>query len=217
MRSLSAKNLAALQARRLVAQDFLWIVARDRVTGDLVAEGQHSGPGVITEQVVNPNTGGAVERTFYGSGELTQISDIPLVANLTVQSVTIRMSQVNDRVEALVRQYDCKQAQVEIFRGLYNLDTRQLVAPAECRFAGFDDLIEIKTPAENEEGGVFHTCKSHTQELTRANAATRSHEDQQLRLEGDAFLADSHVAGLWPQFWGRASGHVGTPTKGAFG
>src|SRR5690606_13800257 len=119
-RSISAANQAALEARALVARDFLWIVARDRDTGADVTDGMWSDVGNESAQVISPDTGLPVTRDFYGSGTLIQIDDIPLVSNITVQSVTIRMSQINERVEQLVRDYDCNQARVEIFRGSFD-------------------------------------------------------------------------------------------------
>lgn len=210
MRSISSENLAALSARKLVPADFFWIEVRDRSSGAKVQDGQWSGTGIITAQVVDPRTGGAATRTFYGTGTLTSISDIPLVHNITVQSVTVKMSQINERVEELVRQYDARQAPVQIFRGLFDPDTRQLVAPAMARFVGFVDKQEITTPAEGENGGITFTCKSHTQEMTRSNTDTRSHESQQLRLLGDAFFKDVAVVGEWEQSWGKESGRVST-------
>jgi hypothetical protein len=210
MRSLSAENVAALGARELVPADFFWIEVRDRFTGAVVADGQWSGPGVRTFQVINPRTGGIDTRTFYGSGSLVSISDIPLVHNITVQTATVKMSQINDRVEELVRQYDAQQAPVQIFRGLFNPQTRQLVAPALARFVGFVDKLQIKTPSENEDGGLTLTCTSHTQEMTRFNSDTRSHESQQLRLPGDAFFKDVAVVGDWEQSWGKESSRIST-------
>ncbi|MEO4000308.1 hypothetical protein [Mesorhizobium sp. CAU 1732] len=213
MRSLSPENFAALQARRLVARDFLWIVARNRTTGAAVTDGMWSDVGNVSAAVIHPDTGLPVTRDWYGSGTLVQISDIPAVANLSVQSVTIRLSQVVDHVETLVREYDCKQARVEIYRGLFNPETRQMVAPAQCRFVGFVDEITINTPSENDEGGVEMRCVSHTQEMTRSNTETRSHESQKLRSATDTFFVDASTAGEYEIFWGSIKGKVPSQPK----
>ncbi|MFC3206886.1 hypothetical protein [Aquamicrobium soli] len=213
MRNLSAANLAALQARQLVARDFLWLVVRRRDTGASVTEGLWSDVGNITAQVVNPDTGLADTRDWYGSGTLVSISDIPLVANLTVQNVGIKLSQIDDRIAQLVREYDAKQGRVEIYRGLFDPTTRQMVAPAECRFVGFIDIIEINTPSENEEGGVTLSCVSHTQEMTRSNPDTRSDATQKLRLANDGFFADSSTVADWEVFWGSKKGKVPSQPK----
>jgi hypothetical protein len=212
MRAISAENYSALQARRLVARDFLWVVARDRATGDPVPDGMWSDIGSITAAVIDPDTGNPVTRSFTGAATLVSISAIPLVSNLSTQNVTITLSQVSDHVHTLINTYDCRQAAVQIFRGLFDPDTRLLVAPAVPRFVGFVDHIDVKSPSENEEGGVTVTCASHTQELTRSNPDTRSHESQVLRLANDDFFKDASVVGEWELFWGRASGKISTKT-----
>lgn len=210
MRNLSAENYAALQARQLVARDFLWLVARDRSTGALFSYGFWSDVGDVSAPMLNPNTGLAETRNFEGSGTLIQISDIPLVANLTVQTITVSVNQIDPAVENIVRGYDLKQARVEVYRGLFSPVSRQLVAPAINRFIGFVDEIEIKTPKEGEEGSVTLTCASHSQEFTRYNPGTRSHEDQKKRDPDDDFFVDASTVGEWEHFWGQKRGKVTT-------
>lgn len=207
-RALSAENYAALQQRRLVARDFIWFVVRERDTGVAVVDGYWSDVGSLTASVIDPDTGGSVSRSWNGAGALISISDIPLVSTIQVQTVTVTLSQVADRVNDLVRGYDCKQGRVEIFRGLFDPDTRAMVAPATPRFVGFIDHIEIKTPKENEEGGVEIKCTSHTQEMTRSNPDTRSDASQRLRSATDNFYQDVAVVGEWEHFWGKASGKI---------
>jgi hypothetical protein len=209
-RAISAANADALKALRLRARDFLWITARNRETGVLVSDGMWSDDYNTTAQVVSPDNGGVVERPFTGVGTLVAISDVPLVSNLTVQNVTVTLSQVHDHVATLVRDYDCKQARVEIFRGLYDPETRTMVDPAPPRFVGFVDTVEIKTPKEGDYGSVTLTCTSHTQEMTRSNPDTRSDASQRLRNVNDEFYQDTAVVGEWEHFWGRASGPVST-------
>ncbi len=208
MRDIDTEVSTALAARTVVARDFLWFVARDRETGDPVTDGMWSDIGNIAAEVIDPDTGLADERNFYGSGTLVSISDIPLVSNVTVQQVAITLSQVDDRVADLVRLYDLKQGRVEIFRGIFDPATRLLVAPAVPRFVGFVDGVEIQTPAEGEDGAVVVTCASHTQEMLRANPDTRSHESQKRRSSTDNFFQDASVVGEWELFWGKTSGKV---------
>jgi hypothetical protein len=205
-RSLSSENYTALQERNLEARDFVWFVVRSRVDGSPVTDGYWSDLGQITADVVDPETGGTVSRTFFGANGLISISDIPLVSTLTVQNVTITLSQVSDRINDLVRTYDCKQGQVQIFRGLFDPLTREMVGPAFPRFVGFIDEAPITTPKEGDTGDVTLTCTSHTQEMTRANSDTRSDASQRLRSATDNFFQDASVVGTWEQFWGRGDG-----------
>lgn len=206
MRDISAGNYTALQNRILMPRDFIWFVVRDRTTGAAVTDGYWSDIGSIVADVVDPDTGGTSSRTWAGAGSLISISDIPLVSNLTVQNVTVTLSQVADRVNDLVRTYDCKQGRIEIYRGLFDPANRIMVAPAVPRFVGTIDEAPITTPRENEDGDVSLSCTSNTAELTRINSDTRSDASQKRRAASDDFFVDAAVVGTWQHFWGREGG-----------
>lgn len=219
-KSDSAANIAAAQAQVTADADFLWFVARNRNTGGMVTDGMWSGVGTIDAQVIDPMTGQAVTRTYAGTYGLVAISDISLITGVSVQPITIAMSQVEARVAQLVRQYDLKQARVEIHRGRINPATRLMVAPAAKRFVGFVDEVEIVEGAEGEEGGVRVSCVPYSQELLRSNPDTRSDQSQQKRRAGDEFFRDVAVVADWQQFWGKADGKIGSGAKkggGLFG
>lgn len=218
MRPISTENQAALSARALVARDFLWVVARNRITGAPESVGFWSDLENVTAFVIDPDTLLPVSRSFYGAGGLISIDDIPSVSVLQVQDVHIRMSQLDEMVENAFRLYDIKQARVEIHRGLFDPVSRNLVAPALVRFVGFVNLVEVHTGAENEDGYVDLTCVSHTQELVRSNPATRGHEDQLQRQSGDNFFIDAAVVPEWDLDWGEPKGTQKVETrKGLFG
>jgi hypothetical protein len=204
---LSSANAAALAARTVVPRDFLWLEAKHRDTGAIVREGYWSDVGTIEAEVIGPDSGIAETRSWFGAGQLIGISPIPAVSNLTVQTVSITLSQIDDRIAQMIRTYDPKFGRVEIFRGLLSVDTRLMVAPAFCRYVGIIDQVEIETPEEGGEGAVLITASSHTVELTRTSAATRSDADQRLRSATDDFFADAAVVGTWKIFWGQAENH----------
>ncbi|NTG48964.1 hypothetical protein G6M04_16425 [Agrobacterium rhizogenes] len=210
MRNISANNYAALQAQRLVARDFLWIKAKTLDTGAPFEYGFWSDVGNVATQVLNPNTGLPETRNFEGSGSLIQISDIPLVSNLSIQNVTITMSQLDEAVANIVRGYDMKQAGVEVYRGMFDPITRQMVDPAFSRFIGYVDDLNIVTPKEGEAGSITLTCAPNTQETTRSNPDTRSHDSQVLRSATDDFFRDATTVGDWEFFWGRKAGKIDT-------
>lgn len=219
MKSYSANTVAALAARRLKPRDFLTITARDRSTGDSVTVGFWSDLANVTALVIDPETRLPALRAFYGSGSLISISDIPAIVGVSVETVTITMSQLHEQVEEAIRLYDCKQARVEIHTGLLDPDSNKLVDPAEPVFVGFVDKIEIRTPAEGGDGAAVLTCASGTQELLRSNPSTRSHADQQTRAPGDDFFRDAAVCGDWDHYWGAVGENKVQTTKpaGLFG
>jgi hypothetical protein len=213
MRDLDGASYTALQNRRLMPRDFVWFVVRDRTTGAAVTDGYWSDVGTISAQIIDPDTGGVVTRSWAGAGSLIKISDIALVSTITVSNISVTLSQVADRVQNLVRGYDCKQGRIEIYRGLFDPVSRTMVAPATARFLGTIDEAPITTPRENDSGDVTLTCTSNTAELTRTNPDTRSDPSQRLRLASDDFFVDSAVVGGWQQFWGRAGGAVRSTTN----
>ena len=202
LRIISPDNQAALEQRILMPRDFIWFVVRDRSTGAAVTDGYWSDIGDFSAAVIDPDTGLPVTGIWHGAGSLISVSDIPLVSNITVQNITVTLSQVADRVNALVRQYDCKQGRVEIYRGLFDPTNRLMVAPAEPRFVGTINEAPIHTPAAGGAGDVQLDCTSNTAELTRSSTDVRSDASQRLRNSADAFFADTAVVGTWQLFWG---------------
>lgn len=211
MRDISPRNFAALQARRLIARDLVRFVVRRWDNGAPVQDCYWSDIYAVTADVIDPDTGGTTSYDFAAGGALISISDIVLVSDLTVQTVKIKLSQVSDRINDLVRGYDCKQGKVQIWRGLFNPETMALVAPAMPRFNGFIDEAPVTTPPENDPSGdVTLSCTANTQELTRSNSDTASDASQRLRLATDNFFQDVAVVGSWEQFWGQQGGPVRT-------
>jgi hypothetical protein len=206
-RAISSGNGTALAAGSLVARDMIWFTVRDRGTGAAVDVGYWSDVFTITANVIDPETGSTVPLTFSPAGGLIAISDIALVSDLTVQTVTIKLSQVADAVNTLLRTYDCKQGKVKIWRALFDPDGRNIVAPALPRFLGTIDQAPVITPKENAgDGNVTLTCIDNTQELMRSNPDTCSDASQRLRSATDDLCNDVVVVPTWQQFWGREGG-----------
>lgn len=204
---------AQLESGRLIIRDYAWFVARSRDTGGPVTEGIWSGVENVSAPILDVDTGTTIYRDFYGVGTLVSISPLAMVANLTAQSCTIKASQIHTEIERIVRDYDLQQARVELFRGLFDPATHQLVTAAVPIFVGFVDKVETLIPKEGEAGAVSISCKSHMQEITRASAETRSDAYQRLRNANDAFFVDADTVSDWEHFWGSERGKVDTQKK----
>lgn len=207
-RNISEATQALLEANALEPRDFMTIYARRRSDGEVVSDSMWSDVGDVSANVINPDTGLPETRDFYGSGNLVKISDIPLVSNLSVQNVNIELSHLASNAEELIRGYDVRQAVVQIFRGLFQPGEGRMVEPAFPRWVGFVDSVEVVTPSENSEGSNNLTCASHTQEVTRANTATRSGASQKQINANDTFYDDAASTPEWKIWWGQARGET---------
>lgn len=208
MRSVDSGVIAALQSRSLMSRTFIYIVAKDRGSGDPAPVGFWNDVGDITAPVIDGISQATVARDFYGSGRLIGIDDIPLTSDISVREINGTLSQVDELTQAAFRLYEARFAPVQIYRGIYNPATHVLIDAAVCRFVGFIDDATIVTPREGGFGSINVKIVSHSRELTRASTDVRSDESQQARSPGDRFFADAGVAQDWEMFWGRAQGQV---------
>jgi len=202
MRDVPAATQALLEGDTIVARDFMRITARRRDNGAPVSECFWSDLGSVNAQVIDPDSGAAVSYDFSGVGALIAMDPIPMVSNLTVQTIDIQFSQLDDRINELLRVYDIRQAKVEIWRGEFNPATMRMLEPAAVRFVGTVDGAPVETPPEGGEGSIAIRCVSSAQELTRGNTDVRSHESQQIRAPGDDFYKDVAAVGDLVIFWG---------------
>lgn len=207
MRSVDSATEAAAQSRvGIIRRNFVWLEGKNRVSGAVETMGLWNGDADITINVISGTTGLSTARDYVGCGPLLAISPIPLVSDLTIRTVTISLSPIDEAVEQAIRGYDPRQGRVEIHRGFYSLDTHLVVAPPVPRFIGRINKSPIKTPAVGGEGSVEVECVSDTRELTKINPAKKSDETQKLR-SGDRFRRYGTVAGEVSVFWGEDDGH----------
>lgn len=202
MRDFLPANDAALYGTVIMPRDFLRLTVRNRTTGAPVEECLWSDIFDLTATVQDVDAGSNVSLTFQGAGGLVSIPSIPRAANLEVNTVEIQMLAFGVDIDRLVRTYDASHAKVEIWRGFLNTESRLMVAPAEPRFFGFVDEIDLPTGADEEEAMAVLRCVSHTQEASRSNADTRSDASQRRRSATDDFYADAATVGDWEIFWG---------------
>src|SRR5690606_32980477 len=118
VRPVSEEVQTALEAGILVARDFLWITVKERVSGAPVSRGFWSDIGNVSAAVINPVTNTSVTRNWRGTGSLIEIDDIPQTANLEVQTIRVKLNQIDQQVDDLIKVYEARQAPIEIYRGL---------------------------------------------------------------------------------------------------
>lgn len=205
MRNLGPPLLAAIRAPVVSTRDYVWIVARNRISGAAAPIGLWSGA-EATQVVVSDPIDGNVTRTFNGAA-IQGVRDIGLSSALVVNDVTVELSAIDPAAEQVIRALECKGASVRIYRGFFNPTTRQMIGNAECRFVGFVDRAPIKTGSEGEISTISLECVSHTEELLRTVGFVRSLADQQSRRSvADTMHRDIEAMAEREVFWGRESG-----------
>jgi len=207
MRDVDPAELAAIQARTVVARTLVSLTVKNRLTGAPVPLGfwMDAGPGAFN--VINPRTGATEGRAFVGDA-LISVGEIPLISDISVREVEAVLAAIDDDVQEAVRTYDVRNAPIEIHRVYLDPVTMLQVAPARCRFLGQVDTAPIETAAEGGASTVTLSCTSTTQELRRKNPDVASHESQILRSSTDDFYRDTGVAGDWTLFWGKKQAKV---------
>ena len=202
MRLVDSATSDALSATLQVPRDFLELRARNRSSGAAITDFMWSGGTDVSAAILDPFTGSERTQLWHGVGHLVGVGPVMRVSNLTITRTIIRLSEVSQRVNDLIRAYDPKYGTVILYRAFISPETRKFVSPGRARFVGQIDNIVFTDPAEGDTGGVEVTCKSRMQDLTRGNPATRSDSYQRLRKSNDTFRKFVAAIGQRKFSWG---------------
>lgn len=210
MRSFDTATLAALQSRTaVVARILIWVVARNRSTGDPEALGLWSGADDRSFTIAG------TPRTYVGAGSLMGVPPLASQTGITVRMQRLTLSPLNDTVADLIRTYDSRFAPIEIHRALFDPVTTLQVSEPHRLFKGIVDELEL--PIDPASGNVScdMTVASSARYLTRTLTLKRSDASQRRRLD-DRFLRYADVSGEVDVYWGEkrpAGGSVGVQTS----
>ncbi len=177
--SVESNTLAALLAapsNGIVTRDFVWMRALDTNTDTMESLGFWNGAEPVTAPVIRPSDGSEVDRDFIGMAGLMQVPSIPMTMKMEVRSIKLVFSNLSPDVINAALVYNAKFQSVQIFRGLFDPATMNLVDPAVCRFDGYTNRIVIKRAKSGNDGQVIVECQSHTRMLTVTNSAKLSDE-----------------------------------------
>jgi hypothetical protein len=206
MRDLDSDIIAALGEGRLKKRDFVWITARNRDTGEAESAGFWSDLGTVSAPVIDALTQSEVTRDFTGCGSALTIGTLSLTSDLTVRTLDVGLSQIDENIALVVRGYDVKLAPIQVYLGLFDPVKHKLIRAAFPVFVGFVDEAPIVTPKEGEFGSITLKCVSRLREMTRANPDVRSGASQKVRSAGDTFYDDTQNVPDWDIFWGQQKG-----------
>lgn len=207
MRAATAEFFEQLNAAPdtgLVPRQAVWLTVKERATGNRVERGIWTGDEDLNLTVYSGVTGALISRPYYAD-VISQVGEIPRVSDLTVQNVTIDLSQIADAATQLFRQYDARLGNVEIHDLLINPETGDQIGPGLISFLGVIDGAPIKTPKKGGTGSIKIKAVSDIfAMLTRTNPRKSSYEGQKIR-GGDEWGKYASTVSSWKIPWGEKS------------
>ncbi|AQZ51906.1 hypothetical protein [Martelella mediterranea] len=187
-----------LSERKLV-----YVHARDRVTGLVSGMGVWAGDEDLSITVASGLTGAAETRAYYGGGTLIDVGNIVCATDMTIRPLTIKLSQIADVAQALLRTLDIRLARVEVHTLYLDPATGAMIGSL-LDFVGEVDKAPLSTPAAGDEGAIALTCVPDLMSmLTRINPRKSSYEDQKAHANGDEWSLYASTAGDWTIWWGQ--------------
>lgn len=187
-----------------VERKLVWFVVKDRLSGAPVGRGIWDGSEDLSFTIASGLTGQNEARQYYGA-TLLSVGDIACTTDMTVQSVSIDLSQIADVAQQLMRQYNARLALVEIHT-LYMHPETGMPVGALLDWVGEIDKAPIKTPRIGGEGSIaIQTVSDLMSMLTRVNGRKSSYEDQKKHGNGDEWSKYASTAGSWKIPWGQKS------------
>lgn len=188
----------------LSERKMIWFTVKERGTGNPVGRGIWDGSEDLSFTVISGVTGLPETRSYYGAS-LISVGDIACTTDMTVQSVTINLSQIADVAKQLIRQFNARLARVEIHTMYMHPETGMPVGTL-LDWVGEIDKAPIKTPAIGGEGSIaIKTVSDIMSMLTRINGRKSSFEDQRKHANGDQWSKYASTAGTWNVAWGQKS------------
>jgi hypothetical protein len=188
----------------LVERKLVWFSVKDRDTGAPVGRGFWDGSEDVNITVTSGISGLDEGRAYYGAA-LISVGDIACTTDMTVQSVSIDLSQIADVAQQIIRQYNARLAKVEVHT-LYMHPVTGAMVGTLLDWVGEIDKAPIRTPAAGGEGGVkISTVSDIMSMLTRINGRKSSYEDQKKHAAGDEWSLWASTAGTWKIPWGQKS------------
>lgn len=207
MRNPSIPFATALTNKFMVPRRFLWVRPMTFATPPVAATpvGIWTGDYPVAVTVMDGQTGTNTTRTYIGVGSKLKIPPIPRVSDLTIQTLSVKLSQLEPSTSNMVRANNVRFAKVDIHEGLFSTETRLIVANPELVFIGEVDGDPIETPSAGEVGSLtLQIVSDAIRSLTVTNPAKRSYEMQNGR-SGDQFSRYSNTVGNIDLTWGEAS------------
>lgn len=197
MPDLSPIQSAQLSERRgTIAHVLLWIVARNRSTGQPEALGLWTGDD-HQEFVIGGET-----RLYYGAGEVIEVPAIKAGIGLAVRQHRLTLAAMTEVGEQLLRGWDPRQAKAELHVATMDIDSGLQLGPPVRMIKGTlnkaPETIGPKGGHSQRELTIVTTARR----LTFGVPLLRSDKELRRRNPNDRGREYADVAGDWVVPWG---------------
>lgn len=199
-------QLAVRDRSRIIPRNFVAITVRTLDGDEPVRFGfTDFGEDVITN-IIDGESGLPTSWTFLGdSAPIQGMDPVPYKIGVEIDTTEVVLSQLHPGVQSMVRGHNCRNAKVQIHRGLLDPESMLLVAAPRCRRLGQINGTPIVTPGVGGSGSVTLRIVAQSRELTRVNPVRAGAEFYQRRSD-DQWGKHTGTAGLWPIWWGEEKG-----------
>lgn len=144
----------------------------------------------------------AISREYTGGVDLITTS-IPYVSDLTIQTVTVTLNMLHEKVRDFFKGSIVRLGKVEIHDVLLDPKTRNAVAIAPLVFYGEVDGAPIEIGGPGSELTVNVKVVSDAISMLSKTNPARSSFQQQFQYDGDNFGKHSSVVATWQIPWGQ--------------
>jgi hypothetical protein len=140
-------------------------------------------------------------RTYNGAGALLDVSQEPVVytTGLVVKTWQFEIAIANPTIDALIRAYDYRLAEITVWRANYDPATLALIEYTKM-LKGRVHSAPITQSGNAGEISCRVTCSTAAIDLTR-NLGLKLNDDFQKQRSGDRFLKNVDVSGTFPVRW----------------
>lgn len=197
MRVYNASVLAQLNDRSAVRmRRLIWASAKNRTTGLIENVGFWGGDDDETFTI------NGASRLYLGAGRVIASDPIVQDIGLSIRTVSIQLSGIDEAVQQAYRGYDLWLAPVEIHEAYFDTVSHNLLAEPNRIFKGWLNEAPVATGEENGESSVEFVLASNSRALTLKLGVKKSDESLRQRYATDAFFEYADVSGAVVWAWG---------------
>lgn len=184
------------ERRGVIGHVLLWIAARNRSTGLTETIG------LSTYDDHREFTVSGQTRMYYGAGNVISVPPIRARVGLDVIYHSVTLAPFTPEVRIALRQYDPRQAPVELHTQAFDIDTgNPMGAPIRLVKGTIQEAPKSLGAKGSRDGKQVLKIASSARRLTLGVAAFKSDAAQQAQFPGDKGREYAAVAGSWVVPW----------------